>query len=76
MRKHETLKFTAAHTNEIMVETWEYSELSSNSITKDAFNNTHLLPLLPPNQDKKPMLKRPKDVNRKKYIDSEGHNCI
>ena len=51
MRNNETLKFTTAHTNAILVETWEDFKISSASMSHDAFNKTHLPPLYPPDQD-------------------------
>ena len=53
MRHHETLEFTPAHINYILVETWEAFKLSSKTITQKYFNKTHLLLLSSQNIDAK-----------------------
>ena len=53
MRHHETLEFTPAHINYILVETWEAFKLSSKTITQKYFNKTHLLLLSSQNIDTK-----------------------
>ena len=45
MSKHVTLKFTIAHINSIIVETWEYLKTPSTTITQEYFKKTHLPPL-------------------------------
>ena len=47
MRLHGTLKFTPAHMNYVLVETWEAFKLSSTKITQKYFKMTHILPLSP-----------------------------
>ena len=48
MIHHGTLKFTPAHINYVLVETWEDFKPTSATITQKSFKNTHLLPLSPP----------------------------
>ena len=45
---HGTLKFKPSNKNAIVVETWEAFKLSSETISQETFENTHLLPLSPP----------------------------
>ena len=47
MRHHGTLKFTPAHMNSILVETWEAFKLSSAKITQKAFKENPPPPLSP-----------------------------
>ena len=49
-KKYETLKFTSAHMNDILVETWRAFQLSSSLITFKAFNKTKFLPLTHPDE--------------------------
>ena len=48
MRHHGTLKFTRAHMNSVLIETWEAFRLSPVTINQKGFKKTHLLPLDPP----------------------------
>ena len=43
MRKHGTRKFTPAHINSVLVETWEDFNLSSTIITQENFKKTYVL---------------------------------
>ena len=51
MIQHGSLKFTPAHINSVRVATWEAFKISSATITHNTFNNTHILPLSPPDID-------------------------
>ena len=54
IKKHGTLNFTAAHMNDVLLETKEYFRLLSTSVAKVAFNKKHLLPPYPTYQDRNP----------------------
>ena len=54
IRKHVTLRFKMAHTNNVLVETRGYFKLSSASVTKYILNKTYLVSLYPPGQIHEP----------------------